>query len=156
MRSSFELLPKAACAVLLALALCACSTKTTKSYNDGDVRQLHGVYTGTVLDATDITVTEDPSLVGPIVGGVAGGVVGSFFGAGTGNALAVLGGAAAGAMIGGAEDMGQRKYPALQLTIELENGGTVMVVQAHDDYFVRGDRVRMVITGENRARIQHL
>lgn len=146
--------------LLLALAvgpmLTGCASRGGKTYSDGDVRKVQGVDAGTVADVTEVMVEDDPSLIGPIVGGVAGGIVGSMFGAGMGRTLATLGGAAIGAVAGGAGEAAIKRYPANQITIELDSGGYIVVVQGYDDFFVKGDRVRIITTGENSARVQHI
>ncbi len=144
-------------AVLLAagLVLSGCASRGSRTYSDGEVRTVQRVQNGTVVAVEDVMVAEDPSVVGPIIGGVAGGVVGSLFGSGAGKTLATLGGAAVGALAGGATEYEVRKYPAKQLTIDLDNGQTIIVVQGEDEYFVKGDPVRVVSTGEGKARVQH-
>lgn len=143
-------------ALALGLALPGCSSRGGKTYGDGDVRQVQTVEYGTVVDVTEVMVEEDPSIVGPLIGGVAGGIVGSMFGAGTGRTLMILGGSAIGALAGGAAEYKLRRYKANQITMELESGDTLVVVQGNDEFFVRGDRVRIINTGEGRARVQHL
>jgi outer membrane lipoprotein SlyB len=110
---------------------------------------------GTVLSVAEVMVEEDPSFVGPAIGGVAGGVLGSLIGTGTGRTLGILGGAALGALLGGAGESAARRYPATELTVELDNGQTIVVVQGNDEIFVSGDPVRVLHTGEGTARIQH-
>ena len=143
-------------ALALGMVLPGCASRGGKTYSDGDVRTVQRVNQGTVVDVTEVMVEEDPSIVGPLVGGVAGGVIGSLFGAGTGRTLMTLGGAAVGALAGGAAEYGVRRYKATQITMEMDNGETMVVVQGNDDFFVRGDRVRVIQTGEGRARVQHL
>jgi outer membrane lipoprotein SlyB len=138
------------------ITLSGCASRGGKTYSDGDVRQIQSVQYGTVLDVTEVMVEEDPSIVGPAVGGVAGGILGSLFGAGTGRTLMALGGAALGAAAGGAGEYAMRRYKANQITMELERGGTSVVVQGNDEYFVKGDRVRIIHTGEGHARVQHI
>jgi outer membrane lipoprotein SlyB len=137
-----------------------CASRDGKTYSDGDVRKVQRVSVGTVVDVTEVMVEDDPSLVGPIIGGVAGGVVGSLFGAGAGKTLATLGGAAIGAVAGGAGEAALKRYPANQITIELDDGGFIVVVQGYEDFFVKGDRVRIITMGKNpddatSARVQH-
>ena len=100
-------------------------------------------------------VEEDPSFIGPAIGGVAGGVLGSLIGKGTGRTLTILGGAALGALLGGAGESAVRRYPATELTVELNNGQTIVIVQGNDDIFIKGDAVRVLHTGEGAARVQH-
>lgn len=114
------------------------------------------VQQGTVTDVTEVMVEDDPSLVGPALGGVAGGVIGSLFGAGTGRTLATIGGAALGAVAGAFTESGLRRYKALQITMRLDNGDSLVVVQGLDDTFVRGDRVRVLTTDNGNARVQHI
>ena len=137
----------------IALALPACGGKR---YSDGNLRESQAVRYGVVVDVTEVMVEEDPSLVGPAVGLAAGGLIGSAFGAGTGRTLFILGGAALGADVGGGIDYRTRRYKALQLTMELDNGNILMVVQGYDELFVRGDEVRIIVIDEERARVQHI
>lgn len=130
----------------------------TKSYNDGEIREISGVQTGTVLDASDVMVEEDPSLIKPGLGLAAGGLLGSAFGGGTGRTLMIIGGAALGASVGSGGDVDYRKrrYRAVQLTMQMDRGGVLMVVQSDGEYFVRGDRVRVIGLGDERVAVQHL
>ena len=148
--------------VLLVLALCASGCGTRKSFSDGDIRSVAGVYYGTVIDVTDIMVAEDPSLTGPIVGGVVGAIVGGQLGGmlgkplrgSTGNLLLTAAGIVVGAETG--SKVQTRRYRATQITMELNNGKILVIVQGSDDYFVKGDKVRILHMGEGRARVQHV
>ncbi|MDR1684998.1 MAG: glycine zipper 2TM domain-containing protein [Desulfovibrio sp.] len=142
----------ACCALLVAALLSACGGK---QYSDGDLRSVEAVRSGRVADVAEVQVKEEKSLAPAVAGGVIGGMLGSYFGLGTGRELFGLAGAAAGAYIGYGSDLSYRWYPALQLTIELDGGRMIMVVQGHSEYFVRGDRVRVVGLGDGRAVVQH-
>ncbi len=135
--------------------MAGCASRGGKTYSDGDVRSIQRVQTGTVTDVTEVMVESDSSLVGPILGGVTGGVLGSLLGGGSGKVLFAVGGATAGALAGGAGEAALRRYPANQITVELDSGGYIVVVQGNEDFFVKGDRVRILTTGENKARVQH-
>jgi outer membrane lipoprotein SlyB len=152
---------------LLVLALCAlngagCRSGSRQSFPDGDIRSVSGVYYGTVLDVTDIMVAEDPSLTGPIVGGVVGAIVGGALSGTLGRPLSGSAGdlllTAAGIVVG--VEMGSkvrsRTYRATQITMELNNGKILVIVQGSDDYFLKGDKVRILHMGEGRARVQHV
>jgi outer membrane lipoprotein SlyB len=140
------------CALLAAAILAACGGR---QYSDGDLRNVEAVRRGRVADVADVQVKEEKSLVPAVAGGVVGGMLGSSFGLGTGREILGLAGAALGAHIGYGSDMSYRYYPALQLTIELDGGRMIMVVQGRTEYFVRGDRVRVVGLGDGRAVVQH-
>ena len=143
-----------ALATLLVLALCAGGCGSRKSFPDGDIRSVEGVYYGTVLDVSDVIVEEDPSIVGPVVGAALGGLLGSQFGGGTGRLLLTAAGISVGAEAG--RDLQKRRYKAMQITMELDNGKLLLVVQGFTDYFVRGDKVRIIHTGKGRATVQHI
>jgi outer membrane lipoprotein SlyB len=49
-----------------------------------------------------------------------------------------------------------RSYRATQITMELNNGKILVIVQGSDDYFLKGDKVRILHMGEGRARVQHV
>ena len=142
--------------LLVALVLPACSSRGGKTYRDGEVRQAQSVSYGTISSVGEVRVEEDPSGIGAVVGGVAGGILGSLIGGGAGRTLAILGGAAVGALGGHAIEGGARGYKAAELTVELDNGGMVVIVQGHDEYFQPGDRVRVVSTSQGTARVQHM
>jgi|GEM_PF-972240 len=146
---------------LLVLTLFTSACGSRKSFSDGDIRSMEGVYYGTVIDVAEVTVAEDPSLAGPVAGGAVGAIVGSQLGGllasplsgNTGNLLLTAAGIVVGADVG--NDMQKRRYRAMQITMELNNGKVLMVVQGFDEYFVRGDKVRILHMGEGRAKVQH-
>ena len=141
--------------VTISPVLQGCASSGGKTYSRGEVRTAQDIYYGTVVDIREVTVEEDPSLLGPVIGGVAGGVVGSVFGGGTGKILATVGGALAGAALGATTEYGLRRYTASELTVELEDGRALVVVQGNDEYFLKGDRVRMLDMGDGTVRVQH-
>ena len=153
-------LPIVTVLLVLALGLGGCGSR--KSFPDGDIRSLEGVYYGTVIDVTDIMVAEDPALAGPVVGGVVGAIVGSQMGGllgsplggSTGNLLLTAAGIVVGVETG--SKVQTRRYRATQITMELNNGKILVVAQGSDDYFLKGDKVRILHMGEGRARVQHI
>ncbi|MDL2316760.1 glycine zipper 2TM domain-containing protein [Desulfovibrio sp. OttesenSCG-928-A18] len=148
----------ALCAALVMLALIAqgCASRGGLTYTEGEVRQVQSILYGTVQDVQQVTVDQDPSLFGAGVGGVVGGVLGSLLGSGGGRTLATLGGAAIGALGGAAVESGVRSYKATQITVNTDNGKTLIIVQGNDEFFVRGDRVRVIINDDGQGRVQHV
>ncbi|MDR2799911.1 MAG: hypothetical protein LBB52_01420, partial [Desulfovibrio sp.] len=61
---------------------------------------------------------------------------------------------ALGAHIGYQDDSRHRVYKSMQLTIEVDSGGTIVAVQGYTEYFTRGDRVRVIGLGEGRVSVQ--
>ncbi|MDR1490284.1 MAG: hypothetical protein LBS65_07360 [Desulfovibrio sp.] len=135
------------------MILSACADKRS-SFSDGELRNVEAVRAGKVLDVSDVVVREEKSLLPAVAGGVAGGLLGSHFGTGMGREILGLAGAALGAHIGYQDDLSHRVYKAMQLTIELDSGATVVAVQGYTEYFTRGDRVRVIGFGEGRVSVQ--
>lgn len=141
--------------VIFSLMLPACASRGGRTYSDGEVRQAQSVRHGVVTNVENVRVEDDPKGIGTVLGGVAGGVLGSMVGGGRGRTLAILGGAAAGAVGGTMAESAVTNYNALQLTVDLDNGSTIVVVQGIDDHFAVGDRVRVISSANGQARVQH-
>lgn len=142
--------------LVVGLMLPGCASRSGTTYSNADVRQAQRVQFGTVVDTQEVVVEEDPTLLGPAIGGVAGGVLGNLIGSGSGRVLATVGGAALGALGGAATEFGLRRYDATQITVQLEEGGTIAVVQQRGEFFGKGDRVRVLTTPQGRARVQRV
>ena len=148
--------------LVLVLMLClgmllpaGCASRDGRTYSDSEARRVQQIKFGTVTEITEVRVEEDSSLLGPSLGGVTGGVLGSLFGSGSGRVLATLGGAIIGALSGAAVESGVRQYNAFQIMVHTDDNQTLSVVQAQDDVFIKGDRVRVVIGDDGSARVQH-
>lgn len=139
----------AATAVLAsALFMVGCATHTTPStFNRSEVGRAQTVEMGTVQSVRPVQIQNDsrgvPTLVGAAVGGIAGHQIG---GGSRANAVGAIVGAAAGGAAGNALARGARN--GVEITVQLENGQTVAVVQDGNpsDYRV-GDRVRVSSDG---------
>ena len=138
----------------LALALAGCASSTGKSYTKEEARQVQSVQFGTIIALDEVTIEEDASLLGTGIGGIAGGIIGSTMGAKTGRVLMTLGGALIGAGLGAFAEKAVRTEKAYEFTIDLDDGGTVSIVQAIDDTpFSVGSRIRILRSSGNRARV---
>lgn len=141
--------------LVLVLAFSACGHK---DFEDGDVRAVKGVYTGTVTNVTEIMVLESPDNVragvGAAIGAGIGGGLGYIVGETSGLVIGGLVGAYGGSEVAGGGKYGSRQYPAMHITMDLDNGRTLVVVQGYDEYFVKGDKVRVLNMGDGRARVQ--
>lgn len=138
----------------LMLATGGCATTGGKSYSKDEARQVQTVQRGVILSIEEVTIEQDASIVGTGIGGVLGGVIGSTMGKGTGRVLATAGGAAVGAVLGALGEKEIRTEKAYEFMIELENkAGTISVVQAIDGTYAVGDRVRVLRSSGNRARV---
>ena len=93
-----------------------------------------------------------PPSVGTVGGGVVGGVLGNMVGGGRGKTLATIAGAALGAAGGYAGEKALTKQNGLEITVELENGQQLSIVQAADQQFSPGERVRE-LRGSDARRV---
>ena len=96
---------------------------------------------------------EGTSGAGTVAGGVMGYVLGSAVGGGSGKSIAKAGGAIAGAAAGGTAERAATTQVGLEITVELDNGELIVVVQGADEHFDVGDSVRVITRGDGTARV---
>lgn len=137
----------------LLMALGGCATTGGKSYTKDEARTVQTSQRGVIVNLEEVTIEQDPGMVGTGIGGVLGGVVGSTMGGGKGRILTTAGGAAIGAVLGALGEKAIRTEKAYEFLIDLENGSTISVVQAIDDDYKVGDQVRILRSSGNRARV---
>jgi outer membrane lipoprotein SlyB len=109
---------------------------------------------GVVESVRQVKLEGTKSPVGTIAGGVIGGVAGSTVGQGSGSAIMAAIGAVAGGLAGSAAEEGLTRKDGLEITVKLENGTLVAIVQEADDKFVPGEKVRLVESG-GTTRVSH-
>jgi outer membrane lipoprotein SlyB len=90
--------------------------------------------------------------VGTVVGAVAGGILGHQFGGGSGKTLLTIAGTLAGAAAGTAAESKMNKQDAQKVTVKMQSGGTVTIVQPVDSSLRNGMNVRVIGGGES-ARV---
>ena len=83
-----------------------------------------------------------------------GGIAGSHAGRGSGNIVGAIGGAIIGSIVGHNVERAANEMPAIELTVLLDSGRYIAVVQEADESFRAGDRVR-VLSGRNSTRVTH-
>jgi len=122
-----------------------CSTNSEPQYDDIRRSQV-----GVVVNIQGLIVKD--SGIGRQIGATLGGLLGSFVGEDkVTTALAVLGGSLAGGYAGA--QMG--KADANELTINLDEGDSVMVISKDLDIVV-GDRVEVIRDGDNTAQVNKI
>lgn len=141
---------------LLALALlmagCA-SSRSSRVYSRDEALQKQSVQYGTVLQVEEVLIEGTRSGLGTLGGAVVGGVIGSTIGSGRGRTLAILGGALGGAAAGTAGEEAVTRREGLEITVELDNGELLSIVQGADRPFMVGDRVRVLTAADGSARV---
>jgi outer membrane lipoprotein SlyB len=116
-------------------------------YDRRAANQVQRVEYGTIEQVRNVTIAGQHSGIGVIGGAAVGGAAASGIGHGVGTALAEAGGVVVGAVAGDATEEALTRKAALELTIKLDSGNTIVVAQEVPPEFILGDRVRVVIGG---------
>ena len=135
------------------LAACA-SSNSGGVYSRDEARKVQTIKTGVVESVRSVKLEGTKSPVGTIAGGAIGGIAGSSVGGGKGSAIAAVIGAVAGGLAGSAAEEAVTRKDAFEITVKLDGGGLIAVVQEADEKFAAGDRVRIVENG-GTSRVSH-
>jgi outer membrane lipoprotein SlyB len=148
-----HLLPVAA--LIAAASIAGCSLPSRGDvYSREDTHQAWDVHYGTVTDVDRVTIEGQRTHTGSVGGGFVGYEAGRAIG-GHGSAGSIGGavGSVAGAVVGSAVEEGATRQDGLQLTVELDGGKSIAVVQAADQPFVVGERVKVYSRRDGAARV---
>ncbi len=143
----------AAAAALLLLGSCAYH-RGSYDYRGYEVGGEQAVRFGVVEGVRDVRVNPHPTGVGTAGGAVLGGLAGSQVGGGSGQVAGAVGGAILGGIIGQNVEQSANERHGYEITVLLDSGKYIAVVQEADESFRPGDRVR-VLTGRGGTRITH-
>jgi len=137
----------------VALLTGCASSKSGDVYTRDQARYEHTVRVGVVNSVREVQLEGTKSPVGGLAGAAVGGIAGSTIGGGKGAAIAAVVGAVAGGLLGGNIEESATRKPALEITVKLDNGQLVSIVQeGHAAEFRPGDRVR-VLSGRGESRV---
>jgi outer membrane lipoprotein SlyB len=127
-------------------ALTGCASSTAGNvYSRSEARQAQVVKFATVEAVQPVQIEGTRSYIGAATGAVLGGLVGSTVGGGTGQKAAVVAGAVGGGLAGNAAEQALTKADGLELTVRLENGNVMAIVQEQSEQqFQVGQRVRVI------------
>jgi outer membrane lipoprotein SlyB len=140
---------------LLAALLAACASSNSGSvYSRDEARKVQTVKTGVIESVRQVKLEGTKSPVGTIAGGAVGGIAGSSIGGGRGSAIAAVIGAVAGGLAGSALEEGVTRKDGVELTVKLDGGGLIAIVQEADEVFAAGERVRILESG-GVSRVSH-
>jgi outer membrane lipoprotein SlyB len=143
------------CVIVLFAAGCA-SNLGGSSYSRDEARKEQSVELGKVLSVRDVTIEGTSGTVGVIAGGTTGAVAGSAVGGGKGKIVGGVLGGIGGAIAGSAIEKGVTKRPGVELTLAMDNGKTIAVVQEKGETFMPGDRVQVVKTSSGTTRVTRI
>lgn len=130
------------------------SNLSGQSYSRDEARQVQRVKLGVVLDVQMVQIEGTKTGIGAMAGAAAGGIAGSSVGNGKGSSVAAIAGAVAGGLLGGKGEEAYTRTQGIQLTIEMQDGTYVSIVQEYDESvdFHSGDTVK-ILTGNGVSRV---
>ena len=143
-------------AVLLAgCALAGCAYhRTPGTYRGYEVGAEQSVRFGVVETIREVRLQARETGVGSTAGAILGGVAGSHVGGGSGQVAGAIGGAILGGIVGQDIERTNNERRGVELTVLLDSGKYISVVQADEEPFRAGDRVR-ILTGRGSTRVTH-
>ncbi|MFZ9194933.1 MAG: glycine zipper 2TM domain-containing protein [Burkholderiales bacterium] len=124
------------------------------SYTRDEIRREQNVRMGVVESVRPVQIEGTRTIVGPAAGAVVGGIAGSSVGGGRGSDIAAVLGAVAGGIAGQAIEQGATRRNGVEITIKLDSGALVAIVQEADEAFKAGERVRILSDGRT-SRVTH-
>jgi outer membrane lipoprotein SlyB len=140
---------------LLSVFLAACASSNSGSvYSRDDARKVQTVRTGVVESVRSVKLEGTKTPIGTVAGGAIGGIAGSTVGHGAGSSIAAVIGAVAGGIAGSAIEEGVTRKDALEITVKLDGGALIAIVQEADEVFKAGDKVRLIENGDT-SRVSH-
>ena len=141
---------------LVSMLLTGCAGGLGSSdYERRDARRVYEVKMGVVESIRSVRIEGTKSGVGTAAGAVVGGVAGSNVGQGKGAVVGSVLGAVLGGVAGSAIEQGVTKKNGLELTVRMDAGRTIAIVQEDTgEGFRVGDRVRLLQSG-GEARVTH-
>ncbi len=144
-----------AVAAVFAVVLSGCAPgQGSGKYTREEARREQSVRLGMVESVRPVQIEGTRSGIGPAAGAVIGGVAGSSIGRGRGSTVGtVLGGVAGGVAGQAVEEMSTRRT-GVEITVKLDRGGLVAIVQEADETFKPGERVRILSDGHT-SRVTH-
>ena len=135
---------------LLTVGLTGCvSGLQGSTYSRSEARQVQEVEFGTVLSTNPVVIEGKQSGAGQLPGAIIGGVAGSSVGEGKGQQIFTILGAVGGAVVGSIIEEQATRTQGLELTIKMDSGKTLSIVQEVDNVnvFREGQRVRVLTQG---------
>ncbi|CAL93475.1 glycine zipper 2TM domain-containing protein [Azoarcus olearius] len=118
------------------------------TYSRTEARRAMVVQFGVIESVRGVQLEGTKSPVGTVSGAAVGGIAGSSVGGNRGSAIGAVLGAVAGGLAGSAIEEGVTRKPGVEVTVQLENGQYLAVVQQDEgEQFMPGERVRILRDG---------
>ena len=139
----------------LAALLNACASSNAGDvYSRDEARKVQTVKMGVVESVRAVKLEGTKTPIGAGAGAVVGGVAGSTVGHGAGSTIAAIVGAVAGGLAGSAAEEGITRKNGVEISVKLDSGPIVAVVQEATEVFQPGEKVRLLESG-GTTRVSH-
>jgi outer membrane lipoprotein SlyB len=139
---------------ILVIALSGCaSSMPGNAYGPNEVMQTMTVQYGTVDSVQPVTIQATPTGTGPLAGAVIGGAAGNSIGGGNGQIISTIGGAIIGGLVGAAAEKNAGTQNGQQITVQMDDGRLIAVVQGGTAQFARGQRVQVLTASDGTTRV---
>lgn len=140
---------------VLAIFVAACASSNSGSvYSRDDARKVQTVKTGVVESVRTVKLEGTKTPIGTVAGGAIGGIAGGSMGGGRGSAIAAVLGAVVGGIAGAATEEVVTRKDAIEITVKLDGGAMIAIVQEADEAFKAGDKVR-IVENNDTSRVSH-
>lgn len=141
--------------VLCILTITACaSSRSAGVYTRDQARQAYVVQKGVVTEIRPVRIEGTKSPIGAVGGAAIGSIAGSHIGGGRGSQIAAILGGIGGWVLGATAEETVTQKDGFELTVQLDSGRMIAVVQEADVAFQLGDRVRVLSQG-SETRVSH-
>ena len=150
-----ESLYRSVVVALIALSLLAACARGLggRDYSRRDARQAYRVDYGEVLRVEPVTIEGEYTSLGTAGGGLVGYSLGRVIGDGSGSRVAGAVGGVAGAVVGREAEKAATTVGGLEITVDMDHGGALLIVQSDDVAFEPGERVRVIRGRGDEARV---
>ncbi|MBW6503973.1 hypothetical protein K0B90_06830 [bacterium] len=141
-------------AVLLTVTVAGCAPRSMSGdvYSRERAQRVQTIEYGEVIEVRQVLIEGTKSGVGTLAGGALGGALGSGIGRGAGSTVGVVGGAIVGGLAGSAVEEGATQQTGVEVTIRMDTGRTIALVQGIDPPVFVGDRVKVLRNPDGSAR----
>ncbi len=123
------------------------------NYDRVEARSLQTVHFGEIVEIESVKLEGTQSGIGAATGAAVGGIGGSKIGGGKGKSIATIAGVVAGGLLGNMVEKKSTESTGLNLTVRLDSGEHVSVVQQGGGFRI-GDRVKVLVQGRS-SRVVH-
>jgi outer membrane lipoprotein SlyB len=140
--------------VLSALTITACAGGLGgRDYDRSDARRAYRAEAGQVVSVVPVRIEGQYTELGTVGGAAVGYSLGRIIGDGSGSRVAGAVGGVAGAVAGREIEKAATRESGLEITVDMDRGDTLVIVQSDEVVFQPGERIRVLFGRGDEARV---